>query len=186
MKALRHEETDFPTQATNMFLAYDTAETAQTARDLVDHVAERLKSELAVHTTLWRFDADAPSLSARKAQEDAANADVMIVAFGGAKKLPDSLMEWLGEWAKHRHIRSAALGVLATGAKEEAAIPAVVQLERLARRYGLDFIYRAQSTSADSMASMILSQPRSQRRTGLEQGNFPNFDVPISEWGIND
>jgi len=185
MKALRHEETDFPTQATNMFLAYDTAETAKTARDLVHHVAERLKSELAVNAKLWRFDAAAPSLSARKAQEDAADADVMIVAFG-ARKLPESLMEWLGEWAKHRHIRSAALGVLATGTKEETTIPAVVQLERLARRYGLDFIYRAQSTSADSMASMVLSQPRSQRRTGLEEGNFPNFSVPISEWGIND
>jgi hypothetical protein len=187
MNSLRISEKDVrPPPATNMFLAYDTAETAQTARNLVDHVTARLKSELAVHAKMWRFDTATPSPSVTQAESEAADADVMIVAFGASKTLPEGLLKWLGEWAKHRHIRSAALGVLPTGAHTRDAGPAIAELRQLARRYGLDFIYHADSTGVDNMASIVLSPPRSQRWTWPANEGAPHAEVPVSEWGIND
>lgn len=184
---MRISETDFlPPRATNMFLAYDTAETAQTARDLVDHVVSRLKSTLAVHAKLWRFDDAASYPAISQAQTEAAEADVMIIAFESSKTLPKGFLKWLHHWAKHRLIQSAALGVLLTGAHVTEAGAAVAQLRELARRYGLDFIYHAKSTSADNMASIVLSPPRTQRWTSPPQGTSAYPGVPVSEWGIND
>jgi len=186
MSTLRTLETDFLSpQATNMFLAYDTAETAQSARNLVDHVAAQLKSELSVHTKLWRFDPGSFSSAVTEAQE-AADADVMIVALGASNLLPKGLLRWLNEWAKNRHIETAALGVLITGARAQDAAPAVAQLRQLALRYGLDFIYHADASEADNMTSIVLSPPRTQRWTRPAREYTYHPDVPISEWGIND
>jgi hypothetical protein len=187
MNSLRISEKDVrPPPATNMFLAYDTAETAQTARNLVDHVTARLKSELAVHAKMWRFDTATPSPGVAQAETEAADADVMIVAFGASKTLPEGLLKWLGHWAKHRHIRSAALGVLPTGAHAGDAGPAIAELKQLARRYGLDFIYHAEATGVDNMASIVLSPPRSQRWTWPAHENAPHPEISVSEWGINE
>jgi hypothetical protein len=189
MSALRHTgKHSPPSPATNMFLAYDTAETAQTARALVDHVASRLKTELALNAKLWLFDADSLSSAVGKAEAEAADADVMIVAFGPSKTLPESLLQWLGQWAEHRHNRRAALGFLPTGASTREPGPAVLELKALARRHGLDFIYHAGATGADNMASILLNQPSSQGWTWPphEADSNANPEMPSSGWGIND
>ncbi|HEY3915450.1 MAG TPA: hypothetical protein VGN61_13255 [Verrucomicrobiae bacterium] len=187
MSTLRTSETDFlPLEATNMFLAYDTAETAQSARGLVKNVVAQLKSELAVHTKLWRFDPGSVPAAVTEAQTEAADADVMIVALGASNLLPKGLLRWLNEWAKNRHIETAALGVLITGARAQDAAPAVAQLRQLALRFGLDFIYHADASEADNLTAIVLSPPRTQRWTWPAREHTYHPDVPISEWGIND
>ncbi|MGA2867141.1 MAG: hypothetical protein ABSF95_21910 [Verrucomicrobiota bacterium] len=152
--------TDAPT-VLNVFLAYDTADTGRMALALFGHVASGLKDEVLLNTKVWRFDLLTLSECAQQAQADAANADLIVVAFGALEPLPADLCQWLGEWAEHRDTPDAALAALPTGAGVgEAGLPVVETLRSLASRHGLDFICGAEAVSADHLATLAPGSPR--------------------------
>ncbi|MGA2747839.1 MAG: hypothetical protein ABSG59_03605 [Verrucomicrobiota bacterium] len=176
----------FPLAAANMFLAYDTAETGRSALALLDHVAADLKRAVALHASLWRFDLMTLSESAPQAAADAADADVMLVAFGANDPVPATLFQWLVNWAEHRQIKDAALGVLPTGAAtRQTGVATIASLRRLAQRHGLGFICRNE-LGKDVNLPALAPPPARWNPAPPMQFTSPGQNVPLSEWGIND
>jgi len=188
MNSTHHANTTFPSAATNMLLAYDTAEAGRNALVLLHCVAAQLKNTVAFNTKLWQFDLMTLPECASQSKADAADAIMILLAIGAGDAVAPSLFHWLEGWGEDRRIQNAALGVLPIGAaaRHNGQI-AVATLRSLAQRHGVGFICLDQPAKGEELAALVCR---------LEQGNPPpplpfqfmnqNRYVPLSEWGIND
>ena len=150
-------------------------------------MAAELKNATAFNAKLWRFDLMTLSECFLQAEADAADADVMVVAFGPDEPVPPKLFQWLGDWAEHRHIRDAALGVLPTGAAtRQIGLKSVAALRSLARRHGLGFICPEEPIKPGGLAAPVRHLDRWEEMPSPAQFISPSQNVPLSEWGINE
>jgi len=118
---------------------YDDFDFAARAAALLERVAVRTDEAMQWNVKPWRLDLLRSSSLADAALDEAADADLIIVALWRTHFLPDELREWLERWAAERQIEDAALMALCP---EKIAGPRSLgaRLKEFAEWRGLPFL----------------------------------------------
>ncbi len=149
---------DFPPEKAptfNVVVAYDAPRTARRALDLVAGVTRDMGEEVSIHRNLWRFDVLSFPSERQTAVNDAARADLVVVAANGDEELPASVKVWLEAWTARRGAGESALVALLESYRpaREHSSPARSVLEAAARKAGQEFFvheFRAPSPKVDT------------------------------------
>ena len=132
----------------------------------------------------WRLDMLKLPDRTPEAVAETADADLVILALNRAPASAEPLLRWLGNWALHRQWEDAAL-LLFCG-RADAGEPLRGELDRLARRRGLNFLGNHNPWDADSSQRLI---QRLWRREQLVSAAFQSYaeNPPAPpHWGIQE
>jgi hypothetical protein len=131
----------FNNVSVKVVIAYDNLQTAKRAEAIYERLAERLGESFDFEQHLWRFDVLEEERFRAEAAQDAAAADILIVATMNDAQLPAAVQSWLeASLQQHRGV-SALVALL-----QHQSAPVQPYLEDVARRGGMDFF--AQSEEA--------------------------------------
>jgi len=122
-------------------IIYDDITCAANTTAILHRVAHHADITVKWEITPWRLNRLEFPPTAKQALGDAADADLIVFAVRSTPKLPVWLMDWLEEWAGHRHIPDAAVAIIGDGTAVAAAAPATTELSQFARQHGLSFIF---------------------------------------------
>jgi hypothetical protein len=121
---------------------------------------------------IWAWRVLKFPLIAAEALMGARDAHLLVLAGGRTRSLPVWLPDWLEQWARHRHIKDAALAVIGEGNDHAFSAPAQRQLSGFAQRHGLSFIIDHRTEVKD--IDLLRPQPEGTR------GSLPQFiEVPV-------
>src|SRR5688500_15836019 len=137
--------------AIRILIAYDTIQTGKRAEAIYERLLERLGDSFEFEQQLWRFDLLEDPVLRGLAAQDAAQADIVIVATDNDSDLPIAVQQWL-ESALKQHVGAAALVALTRHHKP----PVQPYLEDVARRGGMDFFAQAADAANGSSLSLPL------------------------------
>lgn len=139
--------------AIRILIAYDTIQTGKRAEAIYERLLERLGNNFEFEQQLWRFDLLGDPLLRELAAQDAAQADIVIIATDNDSDLPIAVQQWL-ESALKQHVGAAALVALTRHHQP----PVQPYLEDIARRGGMDFFAQAaDATNGSSLSLPLLS-----------------------------
>lgn len=121
-------------------IIYDDFDSATRATALLERVALRADESMKWDIKPWRFDVlKQPALAALTAAV-AVNADLVVLALTHASTMPSELLDWLRNWAEHRHVEDAALLMLPPDENEKPV--SWDEARWLAERHNLIFLDR--------------------------------------------
>lgn len=167
----------------NVVVIYDHAESACRAMTLVDGLATEFSGDLEVHREIWRFDIlEFPALR-DAAFQNAAEADLLIVASDGNFDLPPTLKDFLERWSVTTLPGATALAAVLP----QRTVPSPVHpllcryLEELATHAGQPFF--ARSFSAPKTATF---EPHLLAETVAPLASLEDRAQPVPHWGINE
>jgi hypothetical protein len=130
----------------NVLLAYDNARTCSATLEMLNRISTRLHSTTRLSVNAFRFSLLEQMDPCRWRAAGASAADLAVVAFGEAGPPEAGLLRWLEKWGECHAYKNAALGLIPMGRATGASVGRVVRvLKDTAARYGLDFIYGADS-----------------------------------------
>jgi hypothetical protein len=130
----------------NVLLAYDDARTCGATLDMLDRISSRLRATTRLNVNAFRFGLLEQMDPRRWTAAGARAADLAVVAFGEAGVPGAKLLRWLEKWGECHADKNAALGLVPMGRATGASVRRIVRtLKETAARYGLDFIYGADS-----------------------------------------
>ena len=151
--SFRNPRPDARDAAIRILIAYDTIQTGKRAEMIYERLLERLGNNFEFEQQLWRFDLLEDHILRELAAQDAAQADIVIIATDNDSDLPISVQLWL-ESALEQHVGAAALVALTRHHKP----PVQPYLEDVARRGGMDFFAQAADvTNGSSLSIPLLS-----------------------------
>src|SRR5262249_38672703 len=95
-----------------ILIAYETVSSGLRAREMSERLATRLHSEFEMSSEVWKFELlNHPQLRQQAANE-AAVADMIIMAMRRAGELPPHVKHWIESWLPQRRGGAAALVAL--------------------------------------------------------------------------
>jgi hypothetical protein len=174
----------------NVVIVYEDVLAGKRAKETSDVLARNLGDEFRFGNQMWRFDMLGIPRMHEQAVADAARADILMVSFGAAKKLPVSLKFWMERWLDEKISAMALVGLfVARGGKSESSQSVRDYLADVARRARLEFFAHTFEGKARA------SKPAVHLR--LKSTVTPQFSVPIfaeggprqlgfPRWGINE
>lgn len=105
------------TKPFRMLSIYDSEAANREATDTSNLVLRELGDTIEADRTIWNLDSlDASALRQRAAQE-AARADVIVIALTGDEP-SKSLKEWAAQWQQNRELSSGLLALIPSGDSE--------------------------------------------------------------------
>jgi hypothetical protein len=127
----------------NVVVAFDGAEKSSSAAlKTCDYVISQLGGDVQVRRKVVKFDRASSQRTRAAAANDAARADMVIVATGDPSSLPSEMQKWLDEWSAKRSAEEGALvAIFNKSSKAVASGRNAVrdQLAQLARQMHMDF-----------------------------------------------
>ena len=119
------------------------------------------RPEVDVHWAVraWPIAALDHPASSRNIQSEVQDAHLVVISGDQARSLPRPLRNWLKQWATHRRIEQAAVGVIDDSDDPPSALGAFCDLERLIDEYGLNLITgQTRRTKQHAEISSIFSE----------------------------
>ncbi|MDX1953853.1 MAG: hypothetical protein SFY81_16915 [Verrucomicrobiota bacterium] len=126
-------------------IAYEDNVTNSTAMRTCDHVVRQLGSDVDVKKSVWSIDVlSTPGLKI-KAAEQAAEADMIIIAAHRQSPHSEQFRSWVDLWSGRRNNDSGALVALLDGQMEEENkdLSLYAYMEGAARENQMEFFGRA-------------------------------------------
>ena len=119
---------------------------------------QRIGHDAAVNvrwtTTCWPMNALNDSRMAELILVEALDAHLIVFPAQRAQVLPAGIYNWLGQWARWRTIKDAALAVIRHESLAELAVQVSPELCRFVRKHGLNFIaHEGHATSTRTKTS---------------------------------
>jgi len=176
-------------RAPKVVVVYEDFVTGQRAMKASKRLCEQSSRDLANQPTLWKFDLlRVPSL-ARMSAQDAAEADVIILAAHGDQELPAHITKWLNSWLDKKTERTATLVAL-LGRNDQDGMggsPAHDHLRTSAERAGLAFL----SHPFPSLPAHTHAKSPAENVVGIVADLSPGFEqdpaeASVPRWGINE
>jgi hypothetical protein len=170
-----------------VLLAYSDLPTAIGALQTYRRIAHTVETHYNVRCSLWHFDHLADDRLLDLAAEEAAEADMIILATAAGHDLPKAVGTWLESLsAPSRASRRALVALLhgpPGGTRPEG--PAFTYLETVARERRMAF-FATTITRPEEYESLTDAPPSLHRRgSPSEHDEFPGA-APARRWGIND
>ena len=128
-------------------VVYEDFATACHARRASAEWLQQAGRQVKISHTMWKFNLLQNHKLKEMAADDAAAADLVIIAAQEDKDLPDEVKSWINLWMERPLGRGAILLVVAErpGEHHESAGPACAYLRQVAQRGNLDFIAAGES-----------------------------------------
>ncbi len=131
-------------QPVRVTILYENLAAGKQAKRTYNYLVESLQGICEFTSQLWKFNlVEDPSLRSLIAQ-DAADADIVIVASQGENELPQAVREWFDLWLQ---ANDHPIGLVALFTHPDRAAEIRDYLEEVAHAGGVDFF--AQPVSAD-------------------------------------
>lgn len=167
----------------NVVVIYDRAESACRAMSLVDGLATEFSGDLEIHREIWRFDIlEFPTLR-EAAFQNAAEAELLIVASDGQFDLPPTLKEFLEQWSVTAIPGSTALAAVLPQREVPSPVHPILcrYLEELATQAGQPFFARSFSPPRTQTFDPHILAAANEPLAALEKRA-----EPAPHWGINE
>ncbi len=149
-----------PLRMSAVIICDDLAFSATAAATLA-RVGLREDVNVEWNSAVWPVNAlNEPELGT-KALMHALNAHLVLLPASCAQSLPKWVFNWLNDWALHRSIPDAALGILAHGPAAEPGT--LAPLLDFGRRHGLDVIVDNQQYSRGEAGEFLSTLPEGSR-----------------------
>jgi hypothetical protein len=136
----------------------------------------------------WHMEMLKRPSAAIHALKEAADAHLVVLAFRSVKQLPDSLKNWLEQWAKVRLTLDAALALIRDGEADILLAPSTSDLSLFAKRHHLSFISDDGGAVEDRPEFLVRSLL--ERETTWSPAIFRSINTPTGDsyrgWGINE
>jgi hypothetical protein len=174
----------------NVVIAYENFAAGKHAKETYDVLTRNLGHECRFSHQMWNFDVLGNPKLREMAAADAAQADIVIVSFESANKLPGSVKAWIEQWLDKKANAIALVALFASPGEEGAQSRATREyLADVARRGRMEFFAqpRSERNPADNNGSRDPS-----RASQLDLGVLPTFaageqlDLSYPRWGINE
>lgn len=171
-----------------VILAYEDLATGLRAMRAFDHVVHQLDMEADFRVNVWKFDLLLELAKHERVGNEAADADILMLAAHGQRELPGAVNAWLKLWLDLKKDRPAALVVsLDAGAKDSAGGNQILnRLRPLAAQAGVD-VFSHFSGTPGSELNLALEKIRARADTTstvLEGILHRHESYP--HWGINE
>jgi len=160
----------------NGVMAYESASVAKLAKEKWDYMVHTLESRYDFELRLWKFDVLRIPEWRDAATNDAAKAQLVLVATHGAGELPRQVKVWIKRWValKNRVQESSRLLTFlfepSSDRSGTSAFPQFAYLQQAARWGSMDFI--ASATPIQSHQSAI--------RLHMSTGALPSCESNFS------
>jgi len=112
------------------------------AQALSRRLAAEMKPAFEVSSDAWKFEALGDPQSGEAAAKRAAQADMVIIAAGGALEPPAHVKSWIESWLPRKPNRVATLVAL-LGYEDKTphrSSPLCAYLRRMTRKWGMEFL----------------------------------------------
>jgi len=169
-------------------LIYEDTETGLRAKQAVDRLGEQFNLETDACLTPWRFDRLWEPTLREQALEEAADADLLLVAAHGQDGLPPAVHGWLERWLCRSHPGPRAIVLsLDTRARGSAGADYILSaLQQVARLAGVDVFPHFGPTLWPDW-EVAFEQLHSRAETKASWMEETQDDVqPHMRWGINE
>lgn len=171
----------------NAVILYDDYDLAVAAMGMLSRAVGCADETVQWAVKPWRLDMLIQPLAADAALEDAAEANLIVLAIRSQTDLPCWLLDWLEQWATRRQVQGAALAVWDGGNGRMLADPATHELAQLAGRHGLSFIYdnvRPVEDNATAFARRLHDRAEVMTPTLLKFQSA--VERGYQQWGLNE
>jgi hypothetical protein len=148
-----------PATGLNVLVAYDELASGIQARDLCDRLAQPFKPSRPWTLSFWSLSALRFPLLAREAADEAAQADLLIVAVNGETILPPPIKSWISRSARRVRSHAGALvaqfhGILRMNYELS---PAYECLKHIADDSAIEFFSEVVEPAGDQLDDLIES-----------------------------
>ena len=116
-------------------VAFDDTAASSPALKTCEYVVQQLGNDIQVRRKIVDFKEESTPQRRAAAARDAAKADMVIVAARDGEKLPDSMEQWIDQWAAQRSTDEGALVALLNGSANRIRD----RLANVARQAHMDF-----------------------------------------------
>ena len=126
----------------NIVLPYDDFETGKHAQEICGNLLRLLGGQCAFRSSSWKFDLLGHPKMQALATEEAAAANLVILAAPDRQGLPAEVKCWIQRWLLNRkNTRSALITLLCPPGDEPTRHADYSFLERAVQRAHVDFLY---------------------------------------------
>lgn len=126
----------------NITVAYEDFAASKRAKGLLDRVPQLMGDKTLVERRMWKFDVLCVPALQRMAVDDAAAANLIIIASTNPTEPPAFVREWIEQWV-HQQARGrrALVSLTEIGSGDQTVQPAVsAYCARMAGQAGMDFL----------------------------------------------
>jgi hypothetical protein len=161
----------------NVAIAYEDFATGQRAHRLIASLARQIGAECEVFHNTWKFDVLRMPRLRQVAADDAAMADMVILALHEDYGVPQQIRAWIEEWLPQKNGKTTALVVLLDTVDElsDSIASTRTYFRDVARRGKMDLFLHT-----DANEDNVLGQ------RPLAPAIFCDDRAPDAHWGIND
>jgi hypothetical protein len=172
----------------NIVIAYEDLAAGVRAKQTFDYLLAELGGRFTFTCKLWKFRIlEAPQLSEIAAQ-DAAEADMIMVAAHGHQELPSAVRGWINLWLQRAGRRDRALVALVDSQDGDTTKPNPIcsHLHEVAKRGNLDyFCHSADRPNQEASLTLLRIREQAARKSATLDG-LPRQTAPHLDWGINE
>lgn len=173
--------------AFNVVIAYEDFETGQNARKTYDFLVEHLGNEFCLNNQMWKFDVLAMPKLREIAANDAAAADLILVALRGNNELPAEVREWMELWLRQG---TRAIAVVALFEVPGQPVGNLIRdyLADVARRAKVEFFSQPGiwPAPASKQNPLVGGTRRWNAKTFSLLAGVVQSDPEVLHWGINE
>jgi hypothetical protein len=171
--------------AFRVMMAYDDFTSGKRAMAICNFLACQLGGGVELRSSMWKFDVLRSARLNQIALDEAAEADVIIVANARSAGLPEQVQKWVAEWVPRKRGQAAALVALVdfTGEDKDQSALTYAFLKGAAIDAQIDFLAQEIRFTGSQMPPVSDVPPRKRPASAVD----PSTDRPGFEgWGIND
>jgi hypothetical protein len=170
--------------------AYEDFETGKHAKETYDFLVQKLGHDFQFTNQMWKFDVLSIPKLCELAAQDAATAEIILIASHGTSELPSHVKKWFELWLAQK-FKPLALVVLFDCAPEEIWNTRATReyLANIARRGQMEFFAQLEGHAPPRNGR---KPARAQRPGDLSEKAFTTLagavqrDLAVPRWGINE
>jgi len=174
----------------NVVITYEDFAAGKHAKQTYDVLIRNLDQECKFSHQMWNFDVLSNPKLREMAAADAAHADIIMVSFDGANRLPGCVKAWIEQWLDQKTNAIALVALFAgSGEENEQSRGTREYLADVARRAGMEFFaqpYAGRSSEEEPKPKEF------SRGSKVDMGMLSNYaigeqmDLSYPRWGINE
>lgn len=172
----------------NVVLVYEDFPAGIRATQMVDRLLHDLDPQFAYDSKIWKFDILQIAQLRELAVQDAADADLIIIAAHGTTELPAAVKCWINLWlARAGRSRRALVSLLNSRAEPSPSAGSIRSyLREIAQKGQMDFFCQEADWPNEETRSYLARLRRDAAKKPSLAEEILQQTTPCPRWGINE